>query len=63
MPSSAKRRRLLASKLKGSVTTPTVSARDSRAILEMTGAPPVPVPPPIPAVTKTISAPSMLSRI
>ena len=45
------------SKLKGFVTTPTVNAPCSFAILAIIGAAPVPVPPPIPAVTKTISAP------
>mmetsp|Transcript_36523 Transcript_36523/g.76009 ORF Transcript_36523/g.76009 Transcript_36523/m.76009 type:complete len:208 (+) Transcript_36523:1126-1749(+) len=47
------------SKAKGLVTTPTV--RQSQSFLAMsatTGAAPEPVPPPIPAVIKTMSAPS-----
>ena len=51
------------SKGKGFVTTPTVSAPQSRASLAITGLAPVPVPPPIPAVTNTISAPSICSLI
>ena len=43
------------SKENGLVTTPTVSAPESLATLATTGAPPVPVPPPIPAAIKTIS--------
>ena len=39
------------------MTTPTVSAPSSRAISAITGAAPVPVPPPMPAVTNTMSAP------
>ena len=39
------------------VTTPMVSAPIDLAIRATTGAPPVPVPPPSPAVTKTMSAP------
>ena len=46
-----------ASKRKGFVTTPTVRIPISFAILAITGAAPVPVPPPIPQVTKTMSAP------
>ena len=46
------------SKSNGFVTTPTVSAPISfLAISAMTGAAPVPVPPPSPAVTNTMSAP------
>ncbi len=45
------------SKVKGFVTTATVSAPKSRAVCAMMGAEPVPVPPPSPAVTKTMSAP------
>ena len=45
------------SNMKGLVTTPTVSAPISRAARAMTGAAPVPVPPPMPAVTNTMSAP------
>mmetsp|Transcript_8072 Transcript_8072/g.18422 ORF Transcript_8072/g.18422 Transcript_8072/m.18422 type:complete len:329 (+) Transcript_8072:388-1374(+) len=42
---------------KGLVTTPTVSAPCSLAICATTGAAPDPVPPPMPAVTKTMSEP------
>ena len=46
------------SKSNGRVTTPTVSAPISFfAISAITGAAPVPVPPPSPAVTNTMSAP------
>ncbi len=48
------------SKPNGFVTMPTVSAPSSRAMRATTGAAPVPVPPPSPAVMKTMSAP--LSR-
>ena len=48
---------ILPSNAKGLVTTPTVSIPISFAKPATTGAAPVPVPPPIPAVTKTISAP------
>ena len=41
----------------GFVTTPIVRAPIDFAIFATTGAPPVPVPPPSPAVTKTMSAP------
>jgi hypothetical protein len=58
MPSSAWRIRWVPSKSNGFVTTPTVSAPISfLAISAMTGAAPVPVPPPSPAVTKIMSAP------
>ena len=50
---------LLPSKENGFVTTPIVKIPKSLAILATTGAAPVPVPPPIPAVTNTISAPSI----
>ena len=50
--------RRLPSNSNGLVTTPTVSAPiSSLAISAITGAAPVPVPPPSPAVTKTMSAP------
>ena len=62
-PASACLRRRFPSKTKGLVTTPTVSAPTLRARSAMIGAPPVPVPPPIPAVTKTMSAPSSALRI
>ena len=58
MPSSAWRMRCVPSKSNGCVTTPTVSAPISfLAISAITGAAPVPVPPPSPAVTNTMSAP------
>ena len=44
------------SKLNGLVMTPTVSAPRSLAISAMTGAAPDPVPPPMPAVMKIMSA-------
>ncbi len=43
------------SKAKGVVTTATVKAPDALATSATTGAAPVPVPPPIPAVMNTIS--------
>ena len=55
-PRSAASIRLRPSKVKGLVTTPMVSAPLERAISAMIGAAPVPVPPPIPEVTKTMSA-------
>ena len=45
------------------LTTPIVSAPASRAISAMTGAAPVPVPPPSPAVMNTMSAPRTISSI
>ncbi len=57
MPASADWLRREPSKVKGRVTTPMVRALISREICEMMGAAPVPVPPPIPAVTNTMSAP------
>ena len=64
MPSSAWRPRWAPSKPNGRVTTPTVSAPISfLAISAITGAAPVPVPPPSPAVTKTMSAPLSASLI
>ena len=63
IPCSACLRRRLPSKMKGLVTTPTVSAPTLRARSAMMGAPPVPVPPPIPAVTKIMSAPSSAARM
>ena len=63
IPSSACAVRRLPSKLNGLVTTPTVNAPRSFATLATIGAPPVPVPPPSPAVTKTISAPRKTSSI
>ncbi|MBD2900526.1 hypothetical protein amrb99_95310 [Actinomadura sp. RB99] len=63
MPASACIARRLPSKLNGRVTTPIVRAPSDRAMLATTGAPPVPVPPPSPAVTKTMSAPLSTSSI
>src|SRR6185295_7385575 len=62
-PRSACSSRFLPSNLNGLVTTATVSAPSSLARLAMTGAAPVPVPPPRPVVTKIISAPSSACRI
>ena len=55
MPCSAWAMRFRPSKPKGLVTTPTVRTPASRAISATTGAAPVPVPPPIPAVMNTMS--------
>ena len=63
MPSSAELARRRPSKANGRVTTPMVRAPSERAMRATTGAPPVPVPPPSPAVTKTMSAPLMTSSI
>ena len=63
MPCSAIFALFFASKLNGLVTIPTTSAPSSRPILATTGAPPVPVPPPMPAVTKIMSLPAKCSRI
>ena len=57
IPASAFLARVFASNLNGFVTTPTVSEPCSLASSATTGAAPVPVPPPIPQVTNTISAP------
>mmetsp|Transcript_40565 Transcript_40565/g.53398 ORF Transcript_40565/g.53398 Transcript_40565/m.53398 type:complete len:214 (-) Transcript_40565:408-1049(-) len=51
------------SKPKGLVTTPTVKAPSSRATSATIGAAPEPVPPPIPAVTKTRSDPRKASAM
>ena len=51
------------SNLNGLVTTATVRAPISLAIDAITGAAPVPVPPPIPAVINIISAPTSNSSI
>ena len=56
IPCSARSRRFAPSNANGFVTTATVSAPMSFAISAMTGAAPVPVPPPMPAVTKIMSA-------
>ena len=57
MPCNALAIRAFASKRKGLVTIPTVRIPISFAILATTGAAPVPVPPPMPQVTNTMSAP------
>mmetsp|Transcript_20021 Transcript_20021/g.28495 ORF Transcript_20021/g.28495 Transcript_20021/m.28495 type:complete len:225 (+) Transcript_20021:375-1049(+) len=51
------------SKRNGFVTMPTVNAPLSLEISATTGAAPLPVPPPIPEVTKTKSAPSTMAAI
>ena len=56
-PCSACVCRFLPSNLNGLVTTAIVSAPSSLARLAITGAAPVPVPPPSPVVTKIMSAP------
>ena len=62
MPSSALALRLRPSKVKGFVTTATVSAPMSFIAMSATmGAAPVPVPPPSPAVMNTMSAPASAS--
>src|ERR1700691_824037 len=63
MPCSATRERLLPSISKGLVTTATVRMPSSLATCATTGAAPVPVPPPIPAVMNSISQPSMSSMM
>ena len=57
IPELALRIRTVPSNINGLVTTATVNAPISFAHSATIGAPPVPVPPPIPAVTKTMSAP------
>ena len=56
-PASATRILPGPSNMKGLVTTATVKIFKSFAAFAITGAAPVPVPPPMPAVTKTILAP------
>ena len=63
MPCSADCIRRRPSKWNGLVTTPMVRMPCSRAAAAMTGAAPVPVPPPMPAVTNTMLAPSSNCRI
>ena len=63
IPPSADVCLFLPSNVKGRVTTPTVSIPCSFAFLATTGAAPVPVPPPIPAVINTMSAPFSASSI
>ena len=62
-PSCALRIRDGASYKNGRVTTPTVRIFNSLAALAITCAAPVPVPPPIPAVIKTMLAPLRISTI
>ena len=61
IPLSALVIRFLASKRKGLVTTPIVRISMDLAMDATTGAAPVPVPPPIPQVTNTMSAPLIAS--
>ena len=63
MPCCATNKRLRPSKGKGLVTTATVRIPSSRATSATIGAAPVPVPPPIPAVIKTMSAPARIAAI
>ena len=63
MPSKAVFMRFDISNLNGVVTTPTTRTFISLAASAITGAAPVPVPPPMPAVTKSISAPAINSLI
>ena len=63
MPSSAFFARWRPSNVNGLVTTPTVSAPRSFEIWAMTGAAPVPVPPPMPAAMNTMSASRTRSAI
>ena len=63
MPFSAWSIRRRPSKLKGLVTTPTVSTPISLAMSATMGAAPVPVPPPMPAVMNTMSVPSSTLEI
>ena len=63
MPASAFFMRCRPSKRKGLETTPMVRMPISRANSAMTGAAPVPVPPPMPQVTNTRSAPLMKLEI
>ena len=62
-PASALFMRRVPSNSNGLVTTPTVRMPISRATRATTGAAPVPVPPPMPAVTNSILVPSKASRI
>src|SRR6056297_3512341 len=55
--------RFVPSNWNGLVTTPTVSTPISRAACAITGAAPVPVPPPMPAVMKHMCAPASASTI
>ena len=62
-PSSATFDRFAPSKSNGLLTTPTVKIPISFATCATIGAAPVPVPPPIPAVIKTMCAPCRASAI
>ena len=63
MPWSASAWRLAPSISKGLVTTATVRMLSSFATCATTGAAPVPVPPPMPAVMKSMSEPSISSTM
>ncbi len=63
MPWSATIERLLPSMWNGRVTTATVRMPSSRAICATTGAAPVPVPPPMPAVMNSMSQPLISSMM
>ena len=63
MPSMALVRESFPSFLKGSVTTATVRMPLSLAIFAITGEAPVPVPPPIPAVMKSIWMPLSMTTL
>ena len=63
IPRSAWVKRFFPSNVNGFVTTAIVNIPISFAMLATVGAAPVPVPPPIPDVTKTISAPLIASDI
>ncbi|OQA81905.1 MAG: hypothetical protein BWY29_01015 [Microgenomates group bacterium ADurb.Bin238] len=63
IPSSAVCIRRTPSNIKGLVTTATVRAPASLAIWAITGAAPVPVPPPMPAVINTMSLSNRRSLI
>ena len=55
--------RLVPSNPNGLVTTATVSTPSERATSATTGAAPVPVPPPMPAVMNTMCAPAIVSSM
>ena len=63
IPASAWTARRRPSNMNGRVTTPMVSAPHSLAISATIGAAPVPVPPPSPAVMKTMSEPLSVCSI
>src|SRR5688572_3863730 len=63
MPCSAVFMRLEPSKVKGLVTTATVRMPIEREISAITGAAPVPVPPPMPAVMNTMCEPAIASSM